>query len=287
MRSFICSALVVVALALPVLAEDGQGWTFSGRVQGSTNTAGFMTKTDPTLGYSFNRLLQAYGGLPFYFVKDSSATPTTTQTPTTGFVNGIGNAYVGLRLGVGNSTINYVSNLEATAPTGNRTDGFSTGRATVDWSNRFSHSFAGITPFANAGLANTVSDTSFFVRPFTSLGIVSHFDGGAQFGLSHFIDIGASAYGLRAAGQQKIFSKLFNSQSAAPATGSSNGGNGKGVFDSAKEVIGAADLANDSGFSTWVAARANPNMNFQIGYTRSAGYDLNTLFFGVAFRVGN
>jgi hypothetical protein len=284
MRNLIGSALVIVALALPVFAEDGQGWTFSGRFQGSTNSAGFVTKADPTLGYSFIPHFQAYAGLPFYFVKDSTATATTTQTTPTGMVNGIGNAYVGFRFGVENPAINFVSNLEATAPTGNKTDGFSTGRVTVDWTNRFSHRFAGVTPFVNAGLANTVSDTSFFVRPFTSLGMVGHFDGGAQFGVSHFIDIGASAYGVQAAGQQTIFSKVFKSQSAATLAGISN--SGKSVFDNAKEVIGNADLANDNGLSAWVAAHPNTNTSFQIGYTRSAGYDLNTLFFAVAFRVG-
>lgn len=280
MRSFICSIVVVVALALPVLAEDGQGWTFSGRLQGSTNSAGFVTKADPTLGYRFNRLFQTYAGLPFYFVKDSSATQTTTTTTPTGLVKGIGNAYVGLRLGVGNSAVNFVSNLEATAPTGNKSDGFSTGRATVDWTNHFSHSFSVVKPFASVGLANTVSDTSFFVRPFTSLGMVSHFDSGAQFGLSHVIDVGASGYGVRAAGQQTIFSKVF--KGAGSKSGTSNG-----AFENASQVVGTADLANDYGLSTWVAAHPNPSMDLQIGYTRSAGYDLNTLFFGVAFRVGN
>jgi hypothetical protein len=51
-----------------------------------------------------------------------------------------------------------------------------------------------VTPFASGGLANTVSDTSFFVRPFTSLGILSPFDGGAKFRVSQFVDVGASLH---------------------------------------------------------------------------------------------
>jgi hypothetical protein len=70
-----------------------------------------------------------------------------------------------------------------------------------------------VTPFARGGLANTVSDTSFFVRPFTSLGIVSHFDGGAKFRVSQFVDVVASAYAVRASGQQKIISKIFKNPS--------------------------------------------------------------------------
>jgi|RhiMetdeSRZDD1v2_1073273.scaffolds.fasta_scaffold323484_2 hypothetical protein len=287
MRS-LCSVLMVVALAVPVLAEDGPGWTFSGRFQGSSNSSGLVMKADPTLGYSFSKNFQTYIGLPVYFVKESSTTSTTstTQTPNS-FMNGLGNAYLGFHIGVDREAVNFGSNVEATAPTGDKDKGFSTGRATVDWTNSLSHSFSSVTPFANIGLANTVSDTSFFVRPFTSLGLVSHFDGGAKFSLSQFVDVGASAYGLRGAGQQRIISKLFKGQSTTSATPSSTGTAKNRVFDTSHETVGTADLTNDHGFSTWLTAHSGSKINFQAGYTRSAGYDLNTVFFGVGFRVGH
>jgi hypothetical protein len=252
---------IVVLFAVPVLAEeDGQGWTLSGRFQGSSNSAGLVLKADPTVGYSFSRHFQTYFGLPAYLVNNSSSTLTTTTT--SGFMSGLGNAYVGFRLGVDNDAVNYSSTLEATAPTGDKAKGF--------------------------GLANTVSDTSFFVRPFTSLGIVSHFDGGAKFSLSQFVDVGASAYAVRAAGQQTIISKIFKNASTTPtSSASTTAGSGKSrPFENGSEVVGSADLANDNGFSTWLAAHAGSKTDFQVGYTRSAGYDLNTLFFGVGFRVG-
>jgi len=124
-------------------------------------------------------------------------------------MNGLGNAYVGFHIGVDREAVNFASNEEATAPTGDKDNGF-TGRATVDWNNSFSHNFSSVTPFASIGLANTVSDTSFFVRPFTSLGLVSHFDGGAKFKLSQFVDVGASAYGVRAAGQYALAEKKIH-----------------------------------------------------------------------------
>src|SRR5262252_11159909 len=277
----LCTVFIIVALALPVLAEDGPGWTFSGRFQGSSNSSGLVMKADPTLSYSFNPHFQTYAGLPLYFVHESSAIQASN-----GFANGLGNAYVGLHLGVDNDSLNFGSSVEATAPTGSKDKGFSTGRATIDWTNSFSHRFSSITPFANIGLANTVSDTSFFVRPFTSLGLVSHFDGGAKFSLSQFVDVAASAYGVRAAGQQRIFSKLFKRQSTTSATTSSTG-TGKRVFETSGETVGTADLANDQGFSTWLTAHSGSKINFLAGYTRSAGYDLNTVFFGVGFRVGH
>jgi hypothetical protein len=283
----LCTVFIVVALALPVLAQDGQGWTFSGRFQGSSNSSGLVMKADSTLGYSFSKSFQTYVGVPVYFVNESSTTSTTSTTPTSnGFMNGLGNAYLGFHIGVDRETVNFGSNVEATAPTGDKDKGFSTGRATVDWTNSFSHRFSSVTPFASIGLANTVSDTSFFVRPFTSLGLVSHFDGGAKFSLSQFVDVGASAYGVRAAGQQRIFSKLLKRQSTTSATASSPG-TGKRVFETSGETVGTADLANDHGASTWLAVHAGSKADFQVGYTRSVGYDLNTLFFGVGFRVGH
>src|SRR6185436_6359611 len=96
-----------------------------------------------------------------YFVNKSS-----TATGTTGSSGvGNGNVYGGFRLWLDSPAVNYVSNLVVTAPTGDKDRGFSTGRVTADWTNSFSRKFSSITPFADAGIANTISDTSFFVRP--------------------------------------------------------------------------------------------------------------------------
>jgi hypothetical protein len=84
--------IVLVVFALPVLAqEEGQGWSLSGRFQGSSNSDGLVLKADPTLGYSFNRHFQTYFGLPVYFVNESSTIQTQTAS-TTGFMSGLGNA---------------------------------------------------------------------------------------------------------------------------------------------------------------------------------------------------
>jgi hypothetical protein len=321
----LCTVFIVVALALPVLAEDGQGWTFSGRFQGSSNSSGLVMKADPTLGYSFSRTFQTYVGLPVYFVKDSSTTSPTSTTPTSnGFMNGLGNAYLGFHIGVNRDAVDFASNMEATAPTGDKDKGFSTGRVTVDWSNSFSH--RSVTPFASIGWANTVSDTSFFVRPFTSLGFVGHFDAGAKINLSRYVDVVASVYAVRGAGQQTIISKIVGHQQttlttpvadaisstgttasgAAGASGtgpsgtspSGTGANATGanasgqkgsstaVFETASQTVGTSALANDHGFSSWFGINAGSNVDFHGGYTRSVGYDLNTVFASIAFRFG-
>ena len=281
----LCAILAAVGFALPLQAEDDRGWNFAARFSGSSNSSGVVLKADPSLDYRFNRYFQTYAGLPVYFVNESS----TSTISSAGFVNGIGNAYVGFRLRVDNPAVDFASNLVFTAPTGNKDKGFSTGRATVDWTNSFSRKFSAVTPFGSVGVANTISDTSFFVRPFSSLGLVGHFEGGATVSLSRFVDLGGSAYGVRASGQQKIFSKVLKHQATSTPGSSNSSGQGKGknrVFETSSETVGSADIANDHGFSTWLGINPRSNVDFQIGYSRSATYELDTLFFGVGFRFG-
>ena len=148
--------VLVAGLALPAKAQEEQGWSFSGSFNGSSNTDGVVMTAAPVLGYKFNNHFQTYAGVPFYFVNLSSTAMTTSTTPTTstpsGFVNGIGNAFVGARLAVDSESVNYSSTLELTGPTGDKTHGFSTGRATADWTNRFSH-----TPGKNAEIGHDKS----------------------------------------------------------------------------------------------------------------------------------
>jgi hypothetical protein len=272
---------------------------FSGSFSGSSNSDGTVMKAAPVLGYNFNNHFQTYAGVPFYFVNlSSTATSTTTSTtPTTstsgGFVNGIGNAFVGARLAVNNDMINYSSTLELSAPTGDKTHGFSTGRATADWTNRISHRFDSFTPFGSLGFANTISDTNFFVRPFTSLGLVTHFEGGGTYDVSNYVHVSGSAYAIGAVGDQTIISKVIKRQavSLVPSgtSGKANviaGANTNRVFNTTTETVVPAQAANDHGVSTWVGVSPGQAENFYIGYSRSMHYDFNTLFFGVAFRVG-
>jgi hypothetical protein len=289
--------VLVVGLALPAKAEEQRGWSFSGSFNGSSNSDGTVMKTAPMLGYKFNNHFQTYAGLPFYIVNLSSTTTSTTPTATTpgGFVNGIGNVFVGARLAVDSDSLNYSSTLELTAPTGDKTHGFSTGRATADWTNRFSHRFDSFTPFGSLGIANTISDTAFFVRPFTSLGLVSHFEGGGTYDLSRYVRVGGSAYAIGAVGDQTIISKLLKRQSVLPSALGTSASSGRGgtqahnasrVFDTVGETKVPASVANDHGVSTWFGVSPNPEVDFQIGYSRSIHYDFNTLFFGVGFRIG-
>ena len=274
----ICALTLIVGLALPLHAQDLNRWSLSGSFTGSSNSDGLVTKVDPSLGYAFSNHFSTYVGVPFYFVNRSSNTVTTSTT--SGTMNGIGNAFLGFRAGINTDALNYSSTLEFTAPTGDTAKGFSTGRVTADWTNRFSHKVSSVTPFGSVGIANTVSDTAFFVRPFTSLGMVGHFEGGATYEFLRVARFGASAYAVRGSGQQKVFSKVKDSAT------SGSSGSGKNVFDNQHEIIAQADAVNDHGFSTWFGVSPKSEVDFHAGYSRSVNYDFNTFFFGVGFHVG-
>lgn len=297
-----CTIVLVLGIVLPASAEQEGGWSFAGNFSGSSNSDGTVMKVAPMLGYNFTSHLQTYAGLPFYMVNLSStatSTTTTTTTPTTstsgGFVSGIGNAFVGARLAVNSEAVNYSSTLELTGPTGDKSLGFSTGRVTADWTNRFSHRFDSFTPFGSLGLANTISDTNFFVRPFTSLGLVSHFEGGGALDISHNVRVNGSAYAIGAVGNQTIISKVVKRQLAASVSSgttvtpgkasASAGANTNGVFNTETETVVTAQVADDHGVSTWIGVSPGQG-DFYIGYSRSMHYDFNTLFFGMGFRIG-
>jgi hypothetical protein len=277
---WICALVLLLPAVLHGAAagDEARGWSFAQRFQGSTNSAGVLLKSNSTLFYTFNQHIEVYGGVPVYFARQSAG--ATAASPS--FMNGIGNVFAGLTLSAESAMLNFTSDLIATAPTGDRDRGFSTGHATVDWTNTLSRNFERITPFGSVGLANTVSDTAFFVRPFSSNGAIAHFETGALVAVMPRTSIGGSAYAVRATGEQQIVSKVIP-RSGRPST---VGRQAKGVFETQTDVTGSAAIANDHGFSTWLTLRPSATSDIQIGYSRSVSYQLDSLFFGIGFRVG-
>jgi len=194
-------------------SSDVKRFTFNGAIQGSANSNAQVNRLEASVGYNFSRKFGIDVGLPFYFVNSNvSADPNLN-----GFRSGLGNAFITLRATPTLTDWNYVSSLTATAPTGDPDQGFSTGRVTVDWNNFISRPLSRFTPFANLGVANTVSDTNFFYRPFTSLGLVGHFEAGTSYRLHPSVSVGASAYSIVPSGDQKIYSRVTKRQNAVPS----------------------------------------------------------------------
>ena len=263
--------------------DETKGWTFFEDFLGSANSLGQVTKLDSTLGYNFNRYFGVDAGLPVYFVHLSNSTISMTSTSGSRTNTGLGDLYADLRFTFDTPVVNYVSTLRGSAPTGDTSIGLSTGRATYDWNNHFDRSFGRLTPYLDLGIANSVSDTSFFLRPFTSLGTVGQFDLGAQWKFFPALSFDASVYDVAPTGQQKIFSKFLKHNSTGPA---GPAGHGR-VFQNAPETVGSADLAKDNGFAAGFDITPSRYFDLGIGYSRSVHFALNTFYWNVGVNVGS
>jgi len=296
----------------PPLDQD-RGFTEIESFQGSVNSSVTVLKFDSTMGYDFNKHFGAFTGVPLYLVRVPSD-PTTGASGSTK-VTGVGNIYLGFVYRLPHPNWNLTSTITGGAPTGSTKKGFSTGRASVDWSNYFDHSFGRFTPFFGAGLANTVPDSPFVKRPFTSLGALGHFEEGADYELSRHFSLGASAYQILPHGTQKVFSQIVMPDNSA-GTGQSQSGSGQGQgqgrgrgrgrgqgltggagsgtagqgnpsrpFETAFLTTGTG-LTREYGLGTWIAFEPSRYWVVQAGYSRSVTFHTNSFTFNIALNVG-
>jgi len=287
--SFKCLVIALLAANVSLLAQgqtqplpnsraqvdSEKGITWFESFQGTINSDSRIYKIDSNLGWDFNKHFGVFVGLPVYFANvPSSTTINGTTTTNVSFTNsGIGNAYLGFTLKASSPKLYYAGAVTAYAPTGSAAKGFSTGRVGVDWTNRFEHTFHRLTPFFEGGLSNTVPDSAFLARPFTSLGAISHLEEGAEYQLTKHFYAGGSGYQIVPLGSQKVFSKLGGK------------GKGKNPFDTAAVSTGN-DLTRENGFNTWVGLEPSSIVRFELGYTRSMTFDLSSFAFNLRMNVG-
>jgi hypothetical protein len=264
-----------IAQAAPAQSgNDDKGFTSYMQFAGTSNSDGQVYKLDPSVGYNFSGHFGMDVGIPVYFVRASSTTAGTTST------NGIGNPYLDLRVKYLNPLLNFASILTGYAPAGDSKKGLSTGRGTFDWTNHFNRSFSSLTPFAEVGIANTITDSLLFERPFTTFGFNTHLQGGVKYSLWKIFSVGASGYDILPTGQQTVFSKVQGG-SSTPASSSH-----KPVFLNNQQTTGTADIAHDDGFSTWIGASPGRAVDIELGFTRSLHYDLNSVSFSIGLNLG-
>src|SRR5438270_5048583 len=286
MLKIVCSLALLSAISAMAQnqpqPEFQKGFTGFESFQGSLNSDSKMFKLDSSAGYDFNKHFGLFAGMPLYFANTQTVTTqvncnttTTTQNVTN---NGFGNAYFGLVMRAPNKTLDYSSTLTFATPTGSTSKGFSSGRANAHWTNRFEHAFNRLTPFFEGGLSNAVPDSQLFTRPFTSLGMLTHLEEGGEVELVKHFSVGGSGYEIVPFGNQKIFSKIVGK-------GQSGKGKGKNSFDQAAETSGSG-LTRENGFNSWIAFDPAPMWRLELGFSRSATFDLNSFAFNLRMNLG-
>jgi hypothetical protein len=259
-------------------SEPIQGFNAYENFRGMVNSSGTLLKLDSTIGYDFNQYLGVFAGVPLYFASDSSNTPGQTRLHDAG----AGDAYFGVDVYAPNRILNFGSTLTISAPTGSVSKGFSPGAATVDWNNRFRHTFGRLTPFVAAGAGNTVPDSELVTRNFISLGSVSHFEEGAELQLAKPVYLGGSAFQIVPFGKQQVFNRFGT---ASPRDDNGGQGNAGQPSLNGASAIGN-DLTKEHGFDAWLGFEPTRIVRVELGYSRSVTFALNSFSFNVGLNVG-
>jgi hypothetical protein len=150
---------------------------------------------------------------------------------------------------------------------------------TFDWTNRIDHSISRLTPFLEAGIANTTPDSSLFLRPYTTFGFNTHFRVGVGYDVWKFVSVGASGYDILPSGQQTVFSRVI------PGQASSGTGQHGPPFLNNQQTTGSSSIARDDGLSAWIDAFPQRTLDLQLGFTRSFVYDLNSISFNIGLNL--
>ena len=274
---FLAATNVTGAQTSPNPAGQDKGFEFYEAFEGSSNADGQVMTLDSSATYNFSPHFSAGIGLPIYFDHASSVTGGTVSS------NGIGNAFVILHAGWKQHLVNYATSLMGATPTGDAKKGLSTGHATFDWDNRLDRDFSLFTPFVDIGLANSITDTRFFHRPFISYGNLAHFEGGTDVDLSHSMTLTLSAYDIAPWGTQTVTSRLVTA-SAAGNPGSVKHGR---IFQNTHQTTGSAALARDNGYTAGLSYSPRRYLGFAAGYTRSVGFALNTVSFEIGVNLSS
>jgi hypothetical protein len=260
----------------PTPRPSGSGWLWVEQFTGSgTNGAGEVMSLTSTTGYNFTSHFGLVAGIPVYFIHDSASTASPTSSA------GIGDVFVGLHFSFPNPVLNFRTALTGTAPIGDTSKGLSTGHATLDWTNHFDRRFGRWVPFANLGLANSVPDTLFDQRQYTSYGYVAHFQVGTSLRILRPLSAVASAYDIEPWGAQTVVSRIVGVGAPGPLGPLA----GVPFFEQSHLITGGASLTRDDGFSVGMDAGFASFFDVWAGYSHSLPLNLNTVSIGVGVNV--
>ena len=249
--------------------------------EGSSSTDGQVLDLNSSTGYNFNKHFGIDVGLPVYFVRGAAPTAGSGAAKRTSSSGDLGNVYADLRLSFDNRIAPYSSTFTVTAPTGSVDKGRSTGQFTYDWDNRLEHEiFDRVTPYVDAGLANSISDTRFFKRPFITLGHLAHFEAGADVKIWKKLTFTASIYDIVPWGQQRVISRFVRPGS----TGTGTPRHGR-VFETFAQTQGTSSLDRDNGFSAGFSFGLTRYLDVSAGYAHSVPLHLDTISFGVGLNL--
>jgi len=269
---------------------NASGWYGGVNFGVSHDEDGWNNELGSTFGYDMDRHWAIESGVPMYFVVPSSSaasTTTTTTTTTSDSYAALGDAFARLKFDPRWSAAKYNTSITATAPTGSRDHGISSGHATWNWDNKVEKDIWRISPYVQASLANSLANTMSFQRAFTTYGFISQQKAGISYELFKGVSVEASYYNVTPLADQTVFSRIKNKGKGSVASQGSNGkGNGR-VFEDNAVTTGTSGLTKDHGFGAGISANPAKRVEWSLDYNRSVGYQTNTVSTSIGYRFGH
>jgi hypothetical protein len=281
----LCCALSALAQSAPSAPYAESGVYAVVNASGSKDQLnGFSSQFSTGLGYDLNRALSVEAGISYYPLVSSEQTSTTATGSTKKSVNNeLGDAYCSLVFGSKIESLAYQGVLQATAPTGSSSIGISTGRATWHWNNHLETDLGPVSPYIEAGLANSLADTKKYHRSYTTFGYVAPAAAGLNFDLGHKLSFDASTYYDKPFGDQKVYSRVVG---RSAAMGSAAHGRKRSITTQAY-TQGGAVLAEDHGYNGSLSLNATKRATFEVSYNRSIPDALDTITATLSYRFGH
>jgi hypothetical protein len=243
------------------------GVTFS---QVHDSSAGWYNVATPAISYTFSRHYSADASVSIYPYRhvqnlDPGAPPDKRLVVDLGDV---GDTWIGLHAGFYPHRFRNTTTASFTIPTGDRSNGLSTGRVTFDFSNHTERYFKQTGLFVDIGGGDS---SGLFNRLLTpdenSLGALVHFQVGAVFYLPRSIRIQSLAYEQLPFGSQKVYATV--SPPGAPTV----------------TIMTSNGASEDNGFTTVLAIPLTPNFTLSSYYNRSLRRHLDTTSVGITYVV--
>jgi len=291
---FLLLLLAAFALAPGALlaqsSDTSRGWLWNTSFYGYTypertlppDASGFSEGTvrsqswllSNSFGYRVNRYAAFFADLPVYFVHVCRTDSAGART--CGNNNGQGDLGFSGQFDLGAEVVHFTSVATVRVPTGDEQKGLGAGAVTGAWSNTLSAHLAGFSPFVNVTLANSLSETGSFQRPFRSRGFITELSGGLEQRVIPKFHVGGSVYRVFPSGEQTTFGRFR-------LLGLPVGGLGldRRRLPILGETTGTADLTRDYGGSLWARVPIHRNVQFQVAYTRSVHHNFHVISYGV------
>jgi len=243
------------------------GVTFS---QVHDSSAGWYNVVTPAISYTFSPHYSADASVSVYpYRKVQNQNPGSAAAERLVVDLGdVGDTWIAIHAGFSSRRFRNVTSASFSLPSGDRTNGLSTGRVTFDFSNHIERYIKQTGLFVDVGGGDS---SALFNRLLTSnqnsLGPLVHFQTGIVVYLPRSIRVQSLAYEQLPIGNQKVYTTVSPRGAPIVTVETSNG------------------ASEDNGFTTSLAIPLTPNFTLSSYYNRSLRRHLDTVSMGITYVV--